>query len=326
MADAAAQADPYRESARRLTLADLKQVAWTGLLAPCAVATPRAAWPAIAEALSWRARRQLAAQLRVIIGSALPDRTPAEIRALAHDTLRFGIEERLIVLADHLPGGWNGPLRLHGLRQLEKAATAGRGVILWVAYQTFASLLVKMAVALTGRPVHHLSAPTHGYSPTAFGRRWLNPIVTRAEDRYIAERIPYLARRPAAGMRRLRQCLEEGRIVSITAGVGARGLVDLPVLEGRLALRLATGPLRLAAHSGAPVLPVFLDRDADGTFHVTIEPPLDLAGGEAAALEAYGRLASLHLQRTPAVWRVWRHHLWRDDVVAAARHLDQRAV
>lgn len=51
-------------------------------------------------------------------------------------------------------------------------------------------LLTKRTLAEAGYAVHHLSSYIHGFSiRSRLGEALLNPIRTRVEDRYLAERV-----------------------------------------------------------------------------------------------------------------------------------------
>ena len=71
----------------------------------------------------------------------------------------------------------------------------------------------------------------------------------------------------------------------------------------------------LSAHAGAPVLPVFMVREADGRHcvHVLpmIEPPADRTPASiAAATQHYTRIIEDAIRRVPDQW-IWMHRRWR---------------
>ena len=73
-------------------------------------------------------------------------------------------------------------------------------------------------------------------------------------------------------LRSLQRHLRAGDIVSVTAGADAAAPIELPFLGGRI--RLAPGAPELAHLAKAPLLPVHTVYLDDGTFEVTIEPPI----------------------------------------------------
>jgi len=287
---------------------------WPGVLALLAGFKPQR--PAVR-----RVRRERIARA-LDLDAARADRILDRFRA-AH------LEERLQVLKESSSAGWHPPIRLEGEECLASACSGGRGVLLWVTNAVLAGLVAKKAFHAAGYRLHHLSRPSHGFSTTRFGVRWLNPIRTEVEDRYLAERLVLSAETTVTCMRRLRSLLEQGEVVSITVGDWARRSVELPCLGGRV--RLAVGPVHLAAATAAPILPVFMTRE-DGGFRVRIEEPLPVprwepgatSGREAsesreasaiqrqardpavgATLEAYVRRLEDWLRESPELWNGW---------------------
>lgn len=303
---------------------DLVVAATLPLLWVVARVVPEPSWPAVLGLLAackpqrravLRARRERIARA-LDVDAAQAGRILDVFRA-AH------LEERLQVLKERSSAGWHPPIRLEGEEHLVAARSSGRGALLWVTNAVLAGLVVKKALHAAGHPLHHLSRPSHGFSATRFGVRWLNPIRTQVEDRYLAERLVLSAETTVACMRRLRTLLEQGEMVSITVGDWARQSVEIPCLGGRV--RLATGPAHLAASTGAPILPVFMARE-DGGFRIRIEEPLPppvgdqrpTGGGEVSAtrrqardpaveatLEAYARRLEDWLRESPELWNGW---------------------
>ena len=195
--------------------------------------------------------------------------SPAAIRAGLQRNFRLN---QLQFVASWLPGGWPARIAVDGADHVRAALDAGRGAVLWVAPLVFAPLIAKRALYERGFAVHHLS---HGHqlSGTRFGIAVLNPIRTRIEDRYLAERIVIAqAGQTAAAVRTLAQRLAANRVVSVTFTDQGMRRVETPFLAGRL--RPAPGAAHLALRSGAALLPVFALRTGPDTFSVEIAPPL----------------------------------------------------
>lgn len=78
------------------------------------------------------------------------------------------------------------------------------------------------------------------------------------------------------------------------------------------------GPARIAMKTGAPVVPVFIERIGDGMRHrVRVEPPLELAPAladpDAALVENVARMTAAietAVRRAPDQW-IWTHRRWR---------------
>ena len=145
--------------------------------------------------------------------------------------------------------------------------------------------------------------------------RFLNPIITHIENRYLGGRVmigPEGARR---AMKELDQRLRFNGIVSISAMVDAkvrtqaRNNFQVPFLHGSISL--STGPANFARKAGAPLLPVFTMRTAAGELEVDIGRPLDGEGQSdgkcphGAALQQYAEMLEAYVLRFPHLWPNW---------------------
>lgn len=289
------------EAIRAWTAADTEMLLRLPAALLMAWAGTEAAWDRIAIGI---ARRRLAGRkartmgpagrLAAMIGNLLP---PAEIARAQEQQVAAKMLRQLQSLRCHRPGGWHPEVRLLGRQHLDTALASGRGAILWVAPFAFASLVAKLTLHQHGVRLCHLSRWFHGASQSRWGVALLNPIQRRAEDCYLKERV-MIARgqSPLAAMRRLRELLAGNEVVSIRVGHRAAGTVRVPFLCGEL--ELATGPIRLAAASGAPLMPIFTVREWESgqapVYTTTIEPPLPIEGhlgGNALLRPAAAELA-----------------------------------
>jgi predicted LPLAT superfamily acyltransferase len=198
-------------------------------------------------------------------------------------------------------------LRLVGASRLQEALDQGSGAVLWCEQAFSASLLLKAALASSGFQVHHLSRPFHNLSSTRFGLRFLNPIVRKAEDPYLAERIMIQQGDEMGASRRVMARLKEGKIVSITISSAGAQTVDSPMLDG--VLRVATGAPHFALRSGAPLLPVFSYRDGQ-EYLVEVGEPIRLAGRSREeafqfAVDELARRLEAHVHNHPLDWVDW---------------------
>lgn len=204
---------------------------------------------------------------------------------------------------------WRPALRLIGAEHLENALAHGAGAILWVGNFVFASLCAKMALYDAGKEVFHLSHPRHGFSPTRFGIRFLNPGKQKIEARYLAERVELTPANPAIALRRLQKHLKTNGVVSSTAGVDAARPAFPPFLGDRIAL--ATGAADLAYRSGAALLPVMVLRDEAGLITVEIQAPIAIdrdktrQDSSAAAARGFAERQTDHVRARPEQWLGW---------------------
>lgn len=249
------------------------------------------------------------------------------IRTFAHTRLEalqhyeaLSLLERVHVMRSYLPGGWHPRITLEGETHLREACACGRGAVLWVSGFSHSTLVAKMALHQHGYEVSHLSRPSHGFSNTRFGRRYLNPIRQHLELRYLKERIVMYQDPDIRAMRRLRERLRENGLVSITVDHDALKTVDVPFLEG--SIRLPTGPSSLARNAGAALLPVFTLADGDG-FRVVIGAPVEVGRrGSAAAyqdgLREFARVLERYVWLQPERWMSWINRIYRTEPDSAA--------
>jgi lauroyl/myristoyl acyltransferase len=248
------------------------------------------------------------------ITAALGDVSRQRARAIARDLRAAIYEIRFQDLRAWRPGGWMPRLSLEGEAHLIEALQGGKGVVLWVSPTVFNSLPFKIALHVKGYRVSHLSSPGHGYSETRLGVGLLNRVRCIPEDRYLEQRIVFDSEAPTTAMRRMMRTLQAGEVVSIVAA-NTEGfeMVEGPIFGGYL--RVAVGAPRLAALTGAPLLPAFVLRDPVQGFRVVIEPPIPLDPKQAAdertvaAATEYLRRSEAWVRRHPEQWRAWSK--WR---------------
>lgn len=292
-----------KSTRRRIEPRDVRLVIYLPLFVLIAWLLPRRLWLRIARGLARLPSRMSVYRLRSDPTSAHRPFDTAERMA-----------RRYLKLFEYLrclrPGGWHPPLQITGADQLRALEAEGRGAILWVANFRSAGLTAKMALGRKGFAVAHLSRPEHGFSNTEWGIRYLNAIARRAEDRYLAERVPVDAGLEVTALTRLRKIVKAGGIVSITAGAEGRKLTWTEVPGGWFPL--ATGAPALAHATGAPLVPVFAVPDG-AAFAVEIGPPIEIDtkaprdDAVRAATAAFLDRHRPHIDRAPTEWRGYGH-------------------
>ncbi len=234
--------------------------------------------------------------------------------AIALDLKANGYELLMQDLRAWRPGGWRPNVTLEGDDNVKCALAGGKGAILWVAPFVFNSVPTKAALHRGGYRVSHLSSPRHGFSRTRFATAFLNLIRSIPEDRYLSQRIVFDQSAPATAMRRMMRALKAGEVVTIVAtSVEGSGLIRGQLFGGRLLV--ANGGPRLAALSGAPLLPVFTVRDKGGGFRSVVDTAIDIASERtsdescAAAVMEYLKRSEHWIRMFPEQWPLWRE--WR---------------
>jgi lauroyl/myristoyl acyltransferase len=229
---------------------------------------------------------------------------------LKHEALRN--EHYLQIFRNYRPGGWTPLLTLEGEDHLRTALEKGRGAVLWVAHFCFSPLAAKKALSHAGYKVWHVSRPEHGPVKSRLGIRFLNPICTGIENRFLAGRIVIDRETPNKATMMAARLLRKNQVVSITAGAWeGKKVASVELLGGTF--ELAIGPPFLASLCGAALLPVFTVRDdSRSAIKVILGEPL----GVSETLDEDLRLAFLaqsfadrmapYIQNYPDQWLDWR--------------------
>ncbi len=259
----------------------------------------------------------LQAAVEQILGRSL---TLVEARELEYRFAAGDYDDALRILRCYRPGGWRPDIVLDGEFWLQRELAAGHGVVLWVGYCSGSRLVTKMALDRAGYSIHHLSRPSHGFSATPFGIRYLNRYWQRIENRYLAERIVMGNDNNISVMKRLKALLKDNQIVSITDHAKAKQHSDIPFLGGFRSL--ATGPANLALSSGATLLSVFCREHKPGCFTVTIAPPLaaDAERTRQRLMQHYSETLAAFVEQYPHQWQGW----WWDPGIRPAAPDDER--
>ena len=244
-----------------------------GLVTGMAFALAMASW--VLPETRWPSFAMRMARLRTGIRGKLSDDERAMIRVIVGERPDDWIQDHfwpealfekylswMYILASHRPGARSFSSHLIGQEHVDKALEQGRGVLLFTATFAHKDLMAKMAFAQAGYEVSHLSKDTHGFSETRFGKRWLNPIYTSIEERYLRERMVFSGSNTREVSAKVRERLTENAPVMITVTPLGRHVAVLPFLHGRI--HIATGGLNFACENETPVLPVFTLRQADG--------------------------------------------------------------
>lgn len=196
---------------------------------------------------------------------------------------------------------------IEGQHYLDEAISEGRGVILLVFHFGAASMGF---VALNARGY---DAQPHMYRGTTYEGQvfdWMARAATRrlaATESKGGLRIIY--HRPDMGFVMLLRRLRRGGIVGMNGdGMMATEFVEVPFLS--TTLHLPTGPARLAAESGAPLVPLFTMPQGLWKHHMVLHPPLtvprDCPGGVEEAIQHSARLLEGYVRRFPWMWWTWR--------------------
>jgi len=195
---------------------------------------------------------------------------------------------RMMLVREYVGGG---PVRftLTGRQHLDGALARGRGVILWAAPFTSHTLAGKRGLFEAGIHAYQVSSRHHGFwdTYTRFGDRYLNRLLVRVENRYLAGRLTF--DREDAGMlvRKIMRVLKTGAPVLLTMNLYAgRSFVEMPFGEAGF-VSASTTPIALALRGRVPLLVLStIERDPLRHYEIRISPDLaadDSAVGEVSA-------------------------------------------
>ena len=307
--------DPNRDARDPIVASDVWLAVQMPLLLLLSWAVPARGWNALCRGIHaagkpFRKPNALQARIAEVRPSGWDSVAPGDLV----DELEAGrLEHYLQILRDYRPGGWRQDVEIEGLDRLRAALADGRGAILWVDHFVFNGLAPKKGLHAAGFAFSHLSRPEHGFSKTRFGIRYLNPIRSRIEDRYLEERVLIARGAEPRSVRRLLALLKQNRVVSITAGAWeGRKVAPVPVMGA--SLPISTGAASIAVAAGAPLIPVATVRDEGSqAFRVVLDDPIawprDVPKAEAmeAIFAAYGRHLETWIASHPGQWRGWKY-------------------
>lgn len=231
--------------------------------------------------------------VRVNLRLCFPEKTAKEIRALArvhYDSLALGLFETC-------NGWWSAtsdlpPHRLIGGEHLAAALRRGKGVVMLTAHFTTLELCARMMTA-------HFK----------FGGLYRDPNnpVLAAEMRKQRERHMTVAVH-FNDLKGLIRALRSGQAIWYAPDQGKRTKQTeiLPFFGVPAITNTATS--KLAEMTGAPVVPYFARREPDGSYTLTVLPPLENFPTADAAADAIriNRLIEEHIRKAPAQY-LWVH-------------------
>lgn len=280
-----------RKQGIRAPLVQGRDIGMLMILALLAMGTllPERQWPAFARRIArWRVGRRgplgdaELAVIRGLVGNQPSDWIETHYLPdwLGHRYLAW-----LRILACYPPRSWHPPAVFEGACHLDAALARGRGAILWTATFAHNDLFTKAALAEAGHRAHLLTWPTHGFSASRFGRRFLNPVYLHVEQRFMGDNIVIDDEGTAGAVAEVKRRLARNEIVIIYVVPIGRRLATRPFLNGEI--NIATGALNLACDTGAAVLPVFTSARPDGRVVTALTEALPMTrdGERALAIE-----------------------------------------
>jgi KDO2-lipid IV(A) lauroyltransferase len=196
---------------------------------------------------------------------------------------------------------------VEGREHIDRALADGRGAIVLVFHFGLSKMVWPVLQELGYDNYHHVF---RGETYAGRTSKW----VARAAMRRMAASegesgLKIIYHRPSFAFETMVRLLRRNQLVGIN-GDGMMGVefVEVPFLDGRMAF--PTGPARMAAYTGAPILPVFCLPSGLNDHRLFIHPPVLCPDDRPAALreciEACVRLLEDYTRRHPWAWWTWR--------------------
>lgn len=272
-------------------------------------------WDGMAAEGLLRAYRALRAketsEIAALMARTLPSDPSRDWQALAEAHARMRLEDFWGRLRDIGPLRWRPTIELEGAELVQQALQRGRGAVLWMMRLASATV-IKQAFHRAGMPLVHLSRAGHGAeSNTRLAVSAVSPLLCRAENPYLKERIKIPPSGSLAYVSALRDRLQRNACVSIFGEHAGRQNVEAPFLGGRR--RFAIGAPSLAWLEDSALLTVYAVRTGPFAYSVVINEPIPVdakASRKAFAAQAvreYARGLERLIERHPADWQGWSY-------------------
>jgi len=253
-------------------------------------------------------RRSLMSRIAACVDSS----TPTQHREIAQGTYRTFWQDALALAGTIRPEDARR-IRVHGLERVQQALANGHGAVVVESSFFGRRNLAKIVLHAHGLDLVQVHASDHltgFWSPrtTRVRRDVIRPFLEKCERRFVHE-IVYVSRSDPslAFTRRLMRVLQDNRVL-VLSGEGRVGQRTVLVPFLGVERHAVTGAMSLAKHSGAPLLPMFCWRDANGQVTLVIEPPIDVGGGARGAetgAVAYAGLLESYVRRYPSEYCGW---------------------
>lgn len=239
---------------RRFSNQDLRESLLSCFYLAVAALLPVSSWGPICDwASSLRRGRHFRkdfARYDVAVKAVLGD--TADTRAIFEAQLA-AVHRRRLLLAAHLVAGWrwSPAIRLEGLEVLRQALRNGRGAIIWCDLFTAQTIMGKRALHEAGVDAHQVSVRHHGFSPSKFGFRVINPPLVKVENRFLKSRIVFERTDAYQVTTRIQKVLKANGVVLMTNTVYAGSAFAEAAMGERGFTHLASAPANFAARAGA---------------------------------------------------------------------------
>ena len=275
-------------------------------------ALPAGAAEALANGVGWTLARVVRLRRTYVLETlarCFPEMPAAERRALYADVCRQQALNVVEVL--RYAGGREAELAarlsVRGKEHVEAARAQGKGVLVLIAHFGNYALLALQVPKLFGYPLAVIAKPLRN---ATLNELWWD-LQRQAGVNGIPARNAY-----RASVRALKDNGLVGFMLDQNRPAGQGVFVDFFGQPAATTPGLAV----MSAHTGAPVLPVFIRREADGTHRVEALPPLPPPADRRpetvqAFTAACTKIIEDEIRRHPDQW-LWWHKRWKSRPLA----------
>ena len=276
-------------------------------LARAVAALPAGAATALGNGIGWTLARVVRLRRTYVLETlarCFPEKTPVERQALYAEICRQ--QARNVVEVLRYAGGREAELAarldVSGKEHVEAARALGKGVLVSIAHFGNYALLALQVPRLFGYPLSIIAKPLRN---ATLNELWWE-LQRKAGVNGIPARNAY-----RASVRALKDNGLVGFMLDQNRPAGLGVFVDFFGKPASTTPGLAV----MSAHTGAPVLPVFIRREPDGTHRVEARPPLPPpADRRPETMQAYTaactRIIEDEIRRHPEQW-LWWHKRWK---------------
>ncbi|CDX29840.1 conserved hypothetical protein [Mesorhizobium sp. SOD10] len=239
---------------RRFTNRDLRESLLSCFYLGVAAMLPVSSWDPICGWVSTLRRKRhfrkdfarYDVAVRAVLGNAVDTREMFKAQLAA-------IHRRRLTLAAHLVADWrwSPAIRLEGIGALRQALRNGRGAIIWCDQFTAQTIMGKRALHEAGVDTHQVSAQYHGFTPSQFGFRVINPPLVKVENRFLKSRIVFERTDAYQVTTRIQKVLKANGVVLMTNTIYAGSAFTEAAMGERGWTHLASAPANFAARAGA---------------------------------------------------------------------------
>ncbi len=196
---------------------------------------------------------------------------------------------------------------VEGLEHLERARAAGQGTIVLVFHFGMAKMVWPALKALGYDNHHHVfRGATYAEETFASVAKATRDALARSEEQ---SGLGVIYHRPYYTFAAMVRHLRNNHVVGMNGdGMMGTEFADLPFLGGTMPF--PTGPARLAAKTGAPILSVYALHEGLYRHRLIVHPPVycreDTREAADATVARYVALLEEYVRRYPWAWWTWR--------------------